>query len=101
MEPDDELFPNSPGVYRTDVETNRADEKISGVTMDKDYEVYSHYEMQQKQSGGKVPPQAKNKTGSKFTAEAAADLTPADQDFKPNYDRVHDLMVDSYGIQKE
>lgn len=94
MEPKDELFPNSKGVYRQDVEANLEDEKISAVTMDDAYEVYSHYEMQaNKQTGDK-------KEGDSLKRKLTPELTAEDQDFNPNMKHIHGLYVDGQGRKK-
>lgn len=88
--PKDELFPNSEGVYRKDVEANRQDEKISGVVQSKEdsFEIYSRLENKE------------NKKDGKFKAETSAELAPELEKFKPNMEKVHDQMVDSHGYPR-
>lgn len=79
------------------MEANRQDEKLSGVVMDKEagQEIYSHYEMKQRKNHG-----SNSGKDEDFKAEAAAELTSGDQDFKPNMEKVHEMTVDSHGIRK-
>lgn len=98
MKPVDELFPNSEGVYRQDVEANLQDEEISGITMKENYDVKSSYERKQEEKSQDSSSKKRGKNNSR--TKYASDLTTTDQDFIPNLKAVREMFVDGQGIEK-